>query len=83
MLLLKESKIRGGISTVMVNKYVESEEKKIFLIGANNLHGWAMMKSLPFMEIELITQITLDELPNTPIDNEIGHFNEVDSQYPK
>ena len=51
MMLLSENKIRGGISTVMGDSYVESDENKTNLyIDANNLYGRAMSQYLPYHE---------------------------------
>ena len=44
MILLLENNIRGGIPSVMGDKYVKSDEnKKTLYIDANNLYGYAMM----------------------------------------
>ena len=43
LLLLLENNIRGGISSVMGDRHVQSDEnKQILYIDANNLYGWAM-----------------------------------------
>ena len=48
LLLLLENNIRGGISTVMSDRFVEStENKQILYIDANILYGWAMSRNLP------------------------------------
>ena len=48
LLLLLENNISGGISGVMGNRLVESNEnKQILYIDANNLYGWAMSQYLP------------------------------------
>ena len=48
MLLLLESTIRGGMSSVMGDRLVESNEnKQILYIDADNLYGWAMSQYLP------------------------------------
>ena len=42
LLLLLENNIRGGISSVIGDRFVESNEnKQILYIDANNLYGWA------------------------------------------
>ena len=47
LLLLLEN-IRGGISSVMGPRYIESNENtKLLYIDANNLYGWAMSQYLP------------------------------------
>ena len=53
LILLLENNIRGGISSVMGDRYVESDERKTTLyVDANNLHGWAMSEYLPYDEIK-------------------------------
>ena len=48
-LLLLENNIRGGISGVMGDGYLKSDENtKIIYIDANNLYGWAMSQYLPY-----------------------------------
>ena len=47
LLLLLENNIRGGISSVMGPRYIESDENtKLLYIDANNLYGWAMSQYL-------------------------------------
>ena len=83
MILLLENNIRGGISSVMGDRYVKSDKnKKILYIDANNLYGWAMSESLPYDEIKLDTNIELEDILNTPDDNHNGFFIEVDLIYP-
>ena len=53
MILLLENNIRGGISSVMGDRYVQSDEnKKILYIDANNLYGHSMSEPLPYDEIK-------------------------------
>ena len=43
LLLLLENNIRGGISSVMGDRHVQSDEnKQILYIDGNNLYGWAI-----------------------------------------
>ena len=52
-LLLLENNIRGGISSVMGDLYIKSDENtKLIYIDANNLYGWAMSQYLPTSEFE-------------------------------
>ena len=52
MILLLENNIRGGISSVMGDRYVKSDDnKKILYIDANNLYGWAMSVNIYHMMI--------------------------------
>ena len=82
MILLIENNIRGGISSVMGDRCVKSDDKKkVLYIDANNLYGWAMSEYLPFDEIKFVN-VSIDEILNTPDDCEIGVFVEVDLKYP-
>ena len=89
LFLTLENNIRGGISTVMGDRYVKSyESKKILYMDATNLYGHSMSQPLPYDEIEMwyghpdLYMIKLDEILNTPDDSDIGYFNEVDLKYP-
>ena len=83
MILLLENIIRGGISSVMGNRYVQSyENKKILFIDANNLYGHSMSKPLPYDEIKFNRDVKLKDILNTPDDSDIGYFIEVDLTYP-
>ena len=89
LILLIENNIRGGISSVMGDRYVKSDEnKKILYMDATNLFGHSMSQMLPYDEIEMWHGDPdkywnwLDEILNTPDDNEIGYFLEVDLKYP-
>ena len=51
LILTLENNIRGGISSVMGNRYVKSDEnKKILYIDDNNLNVWAMSEPSPYHE---------------------------------
>ena len=89
LILLIENNIGGGISSVMSDRYVKSDEiKKIFYMDATNLYGHSMSQFLPYDEIEMWHGHPdkywkwLDEILNTPDDSEIGYFLEVDLKYP-
>ena len=83
MILLLENNLRGGISSVMGDRYVKSDKnKKILYIDANNLYDWAMSESIPYDEIKLDTNIELEDILNTPDDSDIGYFVEVNLTYP-
>ena len=89
LILLIENNIRGGISSVMGDRYVKSDEnKKIQYIDATNLYGFSMSQFLPYDEIEMWHGSPdkywnwLEEILNTPDDSDIGYFLEVDLKYP-
>ena len=75
LILLIENNIRGGISSVMGDRYVKSDEnKKILYMDATNLYGHSMSQMLPYDEIKFEKVICLEEILNTPDVNEIGYF---------
>ena len=75
MILLLENNIRGGISSVMGDRYVKSDEnKKILYIDANNLYGWAMSQYLPYDDIKFNNNVKLEDILNIPDDSEIWLF---------
>ena len=83
MILLLENNIRGGISSVMGDRYIKSDDnKKILYIDANNLYGHPMSQYLPYDEIKFDNNVTLEDIINTPDDSDIGYFVEVDLKYP-
>ena len=93
LLLLLENNIRGGISSVMGDRYIKSDENtKLLYIDANNLYGWAMSQYLPTSEEKLqlpekygeVTQLEqiVEDLRFIPDNNEFGYFIECDLEYP-
>ena len=54
LILLVENIIRGGISSVMGDRYVKSDEnKKILYMDATNIYGHSMSQLLPYDEVEM------------------------------
>ena len=54
LILTLENNIRGGVSSVMGDRYVKSvENKKIIYTDATNLYGYSMIQPLPYDEIEM------------------------------
>ena len=83
MILLLENNIRGGISSVMGDRYIKSNEnEKILYIDANSLYGHSMSQPLPYDEIKLDNNNNLEDILKTPDDSDIGYFVEVDLKYP-
>ena len=83
MILLLENNIRGGISSVMGDRFIKSDEnKKILYIDANNLYGHSMSQYLPYDEIKFDNTVKLEDILNTLDDSDIGYFIEVDLTYP-
>ena len=89
LILLLENNIRGGITSVMGDRYVKSDgNNKVIYADATNLYGHSMSQLLPYDKIEMWHGHPdkylnwLDEILNTPDDNEIGYFLAVDLKYP-
>ena len=89
LILLVENKIRGGISSVMGDRYIKSDEdNSILYIDATNLYGHSMSQMLPYDEIEMWHGHPnkywkwLNIILNTSDDSEIGYFLEVGLKYP-
>ena len=82
MILLVENNIRGGIGSVMGDRYVKSDEnKKILYMDATNLYGHSMSQPIPFDEIKFERNICLNQTINTPDDNNIGYSLKVVLKY--
>ena len=83
MIFLLENNIRGGISSVMGDRYIKSDvNKKILYFDANNLYGNSMSEPLPYDEIKFDNSVNLEDILNTPDDSDIGYFIEVNLKYP-
>ena len=83
MILLLENNKRGGISSVMGDRYVKSDQKKkILYVDANNLYGHSMSQPLPYDEIKFDNSFELGDIINTPDDIDVGYFVEVNLTYP-
>ena len=81
LILLLENNIRGGISSVMGDRYVKSDEdNSILYIDATSLYGHSMSQMLLYDEIEMWHGHPdkywnwLEEFFNTPDDSEFGYL---------
>ena len=80
---------RGGLCfvgskrhVVANNKYMDNyddtkESNYITYLDANNLYGWAMSENLPYDEVKINKDITIDNVLITPDDNEVGYIVEL------
>ena len=90
LLLLLENNIRGGISSIIGDRFVESNEnKQILFIDGNNLYGWAVSQYLPtgtfeklYFSEEYELEQTVEDLRFIPDNNPDGFFMECDLEYP-
>ena len=83
-----EKKIRGRISSVMGDRYVKSDEKKVLYKDATNLYGHSMRQPLAYDETEInyghldLYMNKLEEILTFLDDSDTGFFIEVDLRYP-
>ena len=84
LISLLENIIRGGISSLMGDRYVKSDKnRKIFYADATILYGQSMSQMLPFGEIEMwnghpdLYRKRVEEILHTPDDSDNGYFVEV------
>ena len=89
LILTLENNIRGGINSVMGDRYVKSDEnKKMIYIDCINLYGHSMSQPLLYDEIEIwhgdpdLYLNWLEAILNTPDDSDTGYFIEVELRYP-
>ena len=67
MILFLENNIRGGICSVMGDRYVKSDESKtIIYIDANTLYGHSMSQPLPYDRNKCKRSCKLEDILNTP-----------------
>ena len=84
MILMLKNNIRGGVSSVMGDRYVKSDEdKKILYFDANNLYGWTMSQYIPYDDKKFVGDVKLEDILNTSDNSEVGYFVEVDLKYPE
>ena len=84
--------MRGGISSVMGDRYVKSDDnKKITYMDATNLYGHSMSQMLPYDEIEMWHGHPdlymdwlegLEEILISPDDSDTRYFIDVILKYP-
>ena len=84
LIRLVENDVRGGVSSVMGDRYVESnDEQKVLNNDAYNLYVWAMSEYLPFVKIKFEEEYNINEILNTADDADVGYFVECDLEYSK
>ena len=89
LIVLLENTISGGFSSVMGDRYVNSDEnKKLFYVDATDLYGHSMSQMLPYDEVEMwnghpdLYTNKLGKILNTPDDSDTVYFIEVDLKHP-
>ena len=88
LILILQNNIRGGIGSVMGDRYVKSDKNiKILYMDATNLYCHSMIQPLPYDENEMwhghpdCDMNWFKEILNTPDDSQTGYFIEVDLRY--
>ena len=62
---------------------VQPDDNYIVYLDANNLYGWAMCQSLPYDDVRINTEVTIEQVLETTDDNEYGYVVECDLHFPK
>ena len=65
----------------MIDIFNQVKIKRFLYVDANNLYGHSMFQPLPDDEIKFDNDVNLEDILNTPDDNNIGLFIEVDLKY--
>ena len=84
LISLLENIVRGGMSSVMVDLYIKSDEnKKVIYIDANNIYCQSISQMLLFDKIKFERNVCLEDILNTPGDSDmiVTCFLEVDLKY--
>ena len=83
LILFLENNIRGGISSVLEDRYVKSDDnKKVLYIDANDSYGHSLSQPLPSDEIKFERNVKFKDILNTPDESRIGYFVDVVLSYP-
>ena len=91
--LIIEKGFRGGISYIAKkyakgnNNYINDYDPKkpstfITYLDMNNLYGWAMSEYLPYGGFKWLKNVDEFDVKSISEKNTIGHFLEVDLEYP-
>ena len=56
----------------MENYDSNKESNYIMYLDANNRYGWAMSQFLPYDDVKMNKEITIDDVLKTPDENETG-----------
>ncbi len=65
-----------------MNCEVYPDDNYIIYINANNLYGWAMSQLLPYDEVKIDNDISIDKVLETNDDNYVGYIVECDLIFP-
>ena len=68
--------------TINMNCDVYPDDNYIIYIDANNLYGWAMSQLLPYDEVKINNNVSIDEVLKTDDGNDVGYIVECDLKFP-
>ena len=79
MIVLLENNIRGGISSVLRERYVKlNYNDKILKSDAIFLYGWASIQSLLYDKIKFHKNVQLEDSLKIEADNDVAYIHEMD-----
>lgn len=72
--------LRGGNTRVYYNKYEKNQNPNTesIPIDVNNMYGKTMSEYLPTKDFEFISNLTIQDILNTPLDSNKGYILEID-----
>ena len=83
MILILDKIIRGGVSSVLGNRFIKLDGKiEVLYKDSYNLYGSAMIQILPDEQNTFDKYVNLEEISNTEDFSDIGYVLEVGLQYP-
>ena len=86
---------KGGLCFVGARRHVKANnnylenfdptkpESYLLYWDANNLYGWAMSQYLPYKNLRLNTDVSIDQVLETADDSDVGYIIECDLNAPK
>ena len=82
--MIHENIFRGGIGSVMGDRYVKSNEnKKTMCFVANNLYRHSLSQPFSYDEIKFDRNVISEDILTKLHDSDTGYFFEVDLKYPE
>ena len=86
---------KGGLCFVGARRHVKANnhyledfgptkpESYLMYWDANNLYGWAMCQYLPYKNLRLNTEVSIDQVLETADDSDVGYIIECDLNAPQ
>ena len=83
VILLCENNVRGGMSSIMSNRYVKSDGNKKHCISTPIVYMVTICHNrYHSMKLNLIQNEKLEDILTTNVDSDSAYFVEADSKYP-